>query len=88
MGTVELLLFLIFALVYLAIPVIILVIVVRINNRLKQIEQDLKLKLKSSYLTVFNKSEWKHPFGRLRTSQSGMTCAQDAHSSFFYQSVI
>ena len=51
MGTVELLLFLVIALVYLAIPVITLVVVVRINKRLKQIESDLKLefqlKLKS-----------------------------------------
>ena len=43
MVTVELLQFLIFALVYLAIPVITLVVVVQINKRLKQIEQDLKL---------------------------------------------
>jgi hypothetical protein len=46
-GTVEMLLLLILALVYVAIPVITLIIVVQINNRLKQIEQDLKLRLKS-----------------------------------------
>jgi hypothetical protein len=42
MGTVELLLFLILALVYLAILVITLVVVVRTSKHLKQIESDLK----------------------------------------------
>ncbi len=49
MGTVELLLFLVITLVYLAIPVIILVDMVRTNKRLKQIESDLKLELKLKF---------------------------------------
>jgi hypothetical protein len=46
--TVELLLFLILALIYLAIPIITLVIVVRINNRLTKIEQEINLLHKST----------------------------------------
>ena len=41
MGTFELLLFLILALVYLAIPIITLIIVIRINNRLNDIKQEI-----------------------------------------------
>ena len=48
MGTVELLLLLILALIYLAIPIITLVIVVRINNRLTKIEQEINLLRKST----------------------------------------
>ena len=76
MGTVELLLFLILAFVYLAIPVITLVVVVRINKRLMQIEQDLKLN--SSHRTVFKNSEWKLSFVKLRTRLSGMECSRRA----------
>jgi len=47
MGTIELLLSLTLGFIYLAVPVITLIIVIQINKRLKQIEQDLKLKLKS-----------------------------------------
>ena len=43
MGRVELLIILVFALVYLTVPIITLVLVVQINNRLKQIEQYLQI---------------------------------------------
>lgn len=43
MGTVELLLLLILGLVYLAVPIITLIIAVRINNRLTKIEQEINL---------------------------------------------
>ena len=42
MGTIELLLVLLFALFYLAVPVITLLFVIRINNRLNDIEQVIK----------------------------------------------
>ncbi len=42
MGRVELFLIIIFALVYLAVPIVTLVLVVRINNHFKQIEQYLQ----------------------------------------------
>ena len=48
MGTVELLLLLILALIYLAIPIITLVIVFRINNRLTKIEQEIDFLRKST----------------------------------------
>ena len=41
MGTVELLLVLIIALIYLAIPVITLILVIQTNKRIAQIEQTL-----------------------------------------------
>ena len=47
MGTIELLLILIFALIYLAIPIITLSIVIQINRNIKQIEHDLNPALKS-----------------------------------------
>jgi len=47
MGTIELFLILILALIYLAIPIITLSIVVQINRKIKQIEQDLNLAFKS-----------------------------------------
>ena len=43
MGRVELLIILVFALVYLTVPIMTLVLVVQINNRLKQIEQYLQI---------------------------------------------
>ncbi len=47
MGSVELLFSVIGALIYLGIPVVTLIIVLRINNRLKKIEQGINLVLKS-----------------------------------------
>lgn len=47
MGRVELILVLILALVYIAIPIITLILVVQINNRLKQIERYLRSKVNS-----------------------------------------
>ena len=47
MGTYELLLVLIIALVYLAIPVITLVVVIQPNKKIAQIEQDLNQVLQS-----------------------------------------
>ena len=47
MGTVELLLVLIIALVYMAIPVITLILVIQSNKRIAQIEQTLKKLLDS-----------------------------------------
>jgi hypothetical protein len=46
MGTIELFLILILALIYLAIPIITLSIVVQINREIKQIEQGLNSALK------------------------------------------
>lgn len=42
MGTVELLLLILLALFYLAVPVITLLMVIRINNRLNEIEKVIK----------------------------------------------
>lgn len=42
MGTIELLLLLALALFYLTVPIITLLIVIRINNRLNDIEQVIK----------------------------------------------
>ena len=42
MGTIELLLVLLLALFYLAVPIITLLIVIRINNRLNDIEEVIK----------------------------------------------
>ena len=42
MGTIELLLLLLLALFYLAVPVITLLMVIRINNRLNEIEKLIK----------------------------------------------
>lgn len=47
MGRIELFLIFILALVYLAVPVITLVLIVQINNRLKQIEQYLQFDVKT-----------------------------------------
>jgi hypothetical protein len=47
MGTVELLLVLIIALIYLAIPIITLYVVIQSNKRIAQIERDLEQALKS-----------------------------------------
>lgn len=47
MGRIELFLIFILALAYLAVPVITLVLMVQINNRLKQIEQYLQFDVKT-----------------------------------------
>ena len=42
MGTIELILLLILAFFYMAIPIVILLFLIRINNRLNEIEQVIK----------------------------------------------